>query len=457
MSSILIKNGEIFTGTENFRGSILIKDEKIELVSKESLSEELANKVIDAKGAPVFPGAVDPHVHMHLPTGAGYSADDFYTGSKAALSGGTTMLIDFVTPHKGQSLREALKERKKEAENTLTDFSFHVTPVEWRDSLPDEIRAIKDEEGITSFKVYMAYKDTIGLDDEDLRKVLKTVAEAGGMVCVHAEIGDEITVLRKKLLAEGKLSPEYHPLSRPDWIEAQAVEKVIGYAHRAGCPLYIVHVSASTSLNYIAEAQKKNQKVFAETCPQYLLLDDEKYQGRFEETAPFVLSPPLRKKSDNEALWQALKDETIVSMGTDHCPFNKVQKEVGKNDFTKIANGIGGVEHRLTLLYTYGVLKGKLTMNEFVLLVSTNPAKIFGLYPKKGAIVPGSDADLVIWNPHKENVISVKNHLSNTDLEAYEGFEIKGAPEYVLLRGQIAVRNGKLTPLNSKGRFLKRQ
>ncbi|MBN2616158.1 MAG: dihydropyrimidinase [Bacteroidales bacterium] len=456
MARILIRNGEIFTGTEQFRGHILIKDERIELVSKDSLPETQADEVIDAKGFPVFPGGIDPHVHMHLPTGAGYSSDDFYSGSQAALAGGTTTLIDFVTPHKGQLLQDALSERKKEAENCLTDYSFHVSPVEWRNSMPDEIKAIKEQEGITSFKVYMAYKDTIGLEDEDLRKVMKAVAEAGGMVTVHSEMGDEVDSLRKQFIAEGKTAPEYHPLSRPAELEAEAVKKAIAFADEARCSLYIVHVSAAASLKYIAEAQEKGQKVFAETCPQYLLLDDEKYRGSFDETAPFVLSPPLRKKADNKALWEALLGNTIRTLGTDHCPFNRVQKEQGKDNFTKIANGIGGVEHRLTLLYTYGVLQGKLTMNEFVDLVSTNPAKIFGLYPKKGLIAPGSDADLVLWNPDKENLISVKNHVSNSDLEAYEGFRTQGAPEYVFLRGQKIVDKGKLTNHNLKGKFLKR-
>lgn len=456
MSSLLIKNGEIFTGLEHFHGDILIKDEKIERVSKTPIATSLAINVIDAKGFPVFPGGIDPHVHMHLPTGVGYSADDFFTGSKAALSGGTTTLIDFVTPLKGQSLQEALLERKKEAENSCTDFSFHVSPVEWREDMPLEIKAIIEQEGLTSFKVYMAYKETIGLEDDALRKVLKAVADAGGMITVHAEMGDDITALRRKFLAEGKTAPEFHPLSRPDWVEARAVKRIIEFAREAHCPLYIVHVSTQASLKYIAEAQQRNQKVYAETCPQYLLLNDEKYQGSFEETAPYVLSPPLRKKSDNKALWQALKEKTIVSLGTDHCPFNRVQKEAGKNDFTKIANGIGGVEHRLTLLYTYGVLEGRLTMNEFVNLVSVNPAKIFGLYPQKGSVSAGSDADLVIWNPDKENTISVNNHVSNSDLDAWEGFVTKGAPEYVFLRGQMAVANGKLTNQNLKGMFLKR-
>lgn len=456
MARILIKNGEIFTGSEQFRGDILISDEQIERVSKHTLPDTQSDEVIDAQGFPVFSGGIDPHVHMHLPTATGYSADDFHSGSKAALAGGTTTLIDFVTPLKGQSLQEALSERKKEAEGSLADFSFHVSPVEWRNSIPEEIRILKEQEGISSFKVYMAYKETIGLEDEDLRKVMKAVAEAGGTVTVHSEIGDEITALRKQFLAEGKTAPEYHPLSRPDWVEARAIEKVIGFAAEAGCRLYLVHVSAETSLKYIAEAQKKEQPVVAETCPQYLLLDDEKYQGSFKETAPFILSPPLRKKSDNEALWRALKEKTIISLGTDHCPFNWNQKEVGENDFTKIANGIGGVEHRLTLLYTYGVLQGKLTMNEFVNLVSTNPAKIFGLYPQKGVLAPGSDADLIIWNPDKENTISAKNHVSNSDLEAYEGFQTRGGPEYVFLRGRKVVENGMLTNSNFKGRFLKR-
>jgi dihydropyrimidinase len=452
----LIQNGIIVTATDIFSADLLIEDGKIVQIDRQHISSEMTDEVIDAKGFPVFPGGIDPHVHMHLPTGAGYSSDDFYSGSQAALMGGTTTLIDFVTPNKGQSLPDALEERKKEVENCLTDFSFHVSPVEWRESLPEEIKELKEKKGIPSFKVYLAYKDTIGLKDEDLKKVMKAVADAGGMVTAHCEMGDEIDALRKSFIQDGKTTPEFHPLSRPSHLEAEAVKKAIGFASETVCPFYVVHVSAKESLKHIAEARQKGQKVFGETCPHYLLLDDSKYLGDFEKTAPFVLSPPLRKKEDNEALWAALAEETLQTAGTDHCPFMMDQKKAGIHDFTKIANGAGGVEHRLTLLYTYGVLQNKISLNQFVNMVSTAPAKIFGLYPRKGEIAVGSDADLVIWNPEKEHRISVKDHVMHCDQDIFEGVLTRGCPEYVVIGGQIAVRQRKRTKIPLTGKFLKR-
>ena len=391
---------------------------------------------------------------MHLPTGAGYSADDFYSGSKAALYGGTTTIIDFVTPKKRQSLPDALKQRKKEAESSIIDYSFHVSPIEWTKTSEKEINGII-KEGINSFKVYMAYKDTIGLNDVDLFKVMKAVGKAGGMVTVHAELGDDIEKLRNFYSQQGKTTPKYHPLSRPPEMEADAVKKAIELAGKADCPLYIVHVSAKKSLEYIKMAQQKGQKVYAETCPHYLLLEDSKYLGEFEKTAPFVLSPPLRKKEDNIALWKAIADNAIQTIGTDHCPFTLEQKKKGRNDFRKIPNGAGGVEHRLALLYTYGVIQKKFSINKFVDLLSTQPAKIFGLYPRKGEIAVGSDADIVIWNPDKKNIISSKTHHQNCDTNIFEDFETKGAAEFVIIKGEIAIKNGKLIN-ETTGRFLKR-
>ena len=453
---LLIQNGIIITAIDIFSADLLIEDKKIIQIERQGLSSEIADEVIDAKGFPVFPGGIDPHVHMHLPTGAGYSSDNFYSGSLAALMGGTTTLIDFVTPHKGQLLQEALEERKKEVENCLTDYSFHVSPVEWRESLPEEIRALKENEGISSFKVYLAYKDTIGLDDGDLKKVMKAVAEAGGIVTAHCELGDEIDTLRKSFIQEEHTTPEFHPLSRPSNLESKAVKKAIGFASETGCPFYVVHVSAKESIKYIAKARQKGQKVFGETCPHYLLLDDSKYHGDFEKTAAFVLSPPLRKEEDNSALWVALAEENLQTVGTDHCPFMMEQKKAGIHDFTKIANGAGSVEHRLTLLYTYGVLQNRISLNQFVNAVSTAPAKIFGLYPHKGAIAVGSDADLVIWNPEKEHTISVKDHFMHCDQDIFEGFITRGYPEYVIVQGNIAVKQGKRTEIPIKGNFLKR-
>jgi dihydropyrimidinase len=453
---ILIQNGIVVTADNIFSADLLIEDGKIAQIEKDGISPENADEVIDAKGFPVFPGGIDPHVHMHLPTGAGFSSDDFQSGSLAGLMGGTTTLIDFVTPRKGQLLQEALEERKKEAENSLIDYSFHVSPVEWRDSLPEEIRTLKEKEGITSFKVYLAYKNTIGLDDNILKKVMQTVANAGGMVTAHCEQGDEIDALRESFIQEGKTTPEFHPLSRPANMESEAVKKAIDFASETECPFYVVHVSAKESIKHIAEARRKGQYVFGETCPHYLLLDDSKYKGDFENSAAYVLSPPLRKEEDNKALWSALAEEELQTIGTDHCPFMMEQKKAGINDFTKIANGAGGIEHRLTLLYTYGVFQNKISLNQFVNMVSTAPAKIFGLYPRKGEIAVGSDADLVIWNPEKEHTISVKEHVMHCDQDIFEGFLTRGCPEYVITQGKIAVKNGERTKINLNGRFLKR-
>ncbi len=454
---ILIKNGTLITSRRTFAADMLLKNGKIEAVENPGNIPQQVDSVLDASGMLVFPGGIDPHVHMHLPSPAGYSGDDFLSGSRAALFGGTTTLIDFVTPRKGQSLPEALQQRKAEAVNCLTDYSFHVSPVEWRASMPSEIKACIEEEGIPSFKVYMAYKKSIGLEDEDLKKVFHAVAEAGGMVTAHCETGDEIEQLGNDFIKNGQTTPEYHPLSRPARLEAEAVEKAIGFAAEAGCPFYVVHVSAETSLVPIRKAQQRGQKVYAESCPHYLLLDDSRYQGAFEQTAPFVLSPPLRKKADNRALWEALIDGTIQSMGTDHCPFSFEQKKAGLHDFRKIANGAGSAEHRLALLYTYGVLQNKISMNRFVGLTSTLPAKIFGLYPQKGELAPGSDADLVIWNPEKEQVISAQTHHMHCDTNIFEGFNTKGVPEYVIKGGKIAIERNSWKGNNLKGRFLRRK
>lgn len=440
---ILISNGTIINAQQTQRADVLIKDGKIHLIGENLIPETSSVKTIDASGCYVFPGGIDPHVHMHLPSPAGYSADDFLSGSKAALYGGTTTILDFVTPKKGQKLPEAISERKAEAQNCLTHYSFHISPIEWRETIVGEIEeAIK--QGCHSFKVYMAYKDSIGLNDDVLLKVMTVIGKVGGTLLVHCEMGDEIDELRDQFFKENKTTPEFHPLSRPAQLEAQAVKKAIDFAEEANCTLYIVHVSSAQSLKHISEAQQKGQKVYAETCPQYLLLDDSRYQGDISETAAFVMSPPLRKKKDNLALWKAMKDGVIKTIGTDHCPFNQEQKEFGKSDFRKIPNGTGGVEHRIALLYTYGVLEGKISLNQLIELTSTNAAKIFGLYPQKGLIAEGSDADLVIWNPNSEDVISAKTHHMNCDLNIYEGFTIKGSADAVILAGRVVLENCKL-------------
>jgi len=450
----LIKNGMLVTSASTEKISVLIDGGKITQTGK-SFPEKGADKIIDASGCYLLPGGVDPHVHMHLPGGTGFSSDDFFSGSRAALFGGTTTMLDFVTPARGESLISALEKRKAEAQNSLASFSFHVSPVEWKEKTGEEIKeCIKL--GITSFKVYMAYKNTIGLEDEDIEKVLKAVAEAGGMVTVHCELGDSIEKLRTKMFGEGNTSPSYHALSRPAELEALAVEKIITMASRVRCPLYIVHVSSAKSLAYIRKAQSTGQKVFAETCPQYLLLDESGYNGDFISSAPYVISPPLRTRADNQALWEALADGTISTVGTDHCPFAMSDKLMGKDDFRKIPNGAGGVEHRLQLLYTYGVAERRITINRLAELFAEAPAKLFGLYPGKGVLAPGSDADIVIWDPEGESKISASTHHQNCDINIFEGLSVTGAVRYVIAGGEIVINNGLMTKDKLTGEFIPR-
>lgn len=452
---LIIKHGKIVTSAKIFIGDILCVDGVISKIG-EVLDSSKVDQTIDASGYLIFPGGIDPHVHMHLPSNAGFSSDDFYSGSKAALYGGTTTIIDFVTPKKGQSLISALEERKKEAKKSLIDYSFHVSPIEWKSTTKEEIRICIQEKGITSFKMYMAYKSSIGLEDKDIYKVMKAVGKYGGIVTMHCEMGDEIEILRKSFAKNGQLSPKYHPLSRPAKMESKAVKVAIELAEKSNCPLYIVHVSSKKSLKDIKKAQKRGQKVYAETCPQYLFLNDSKYSGNFEETAPFVMSPPLRKPKDNISLWKSIINNEIQTIGTDHCPFMMNQKKKGKNDFRKIPNGAGGVEHRMALLFTHGVLEGKISLNEFVKLTSTNAAKIFGLYPQKGEIAVGSDADFVIWDQNQKNEISAKSHKQNCDSNIYEGIKTIGSPRYVIRKGQVVIIKNALFKIVPKGNFLKR-
>lgn len=453
--NILIKNGKIISSSKEFISDIYISDGRIVKLGSSLNINELLDKTIDAKGKYILPGGIDPHVHMHLPTPAGYSSDDFDSGSKAALLGGTTTLLDFVTPEKGQSLSDALIERKTEANNSLCDYSFHVSPVEWTESTEQEIKDCINS-GITSFKVYMAYKDSIGLVDDDILEVMQVVGKAGGIVTLHCEIGDEIDKLRNELSGKGKLNPLFHPVSRPPHTEFQAVRNALEMAKKANCPVYIVHTSTGESIELIRAAQQNGQQVYAETCPQYLTLDDSKYTDSFENASKYVMSPPLRKKEDQEILWKAINQGIVKTVGTDHCPFTLQQKKLGINDFRKIPNGTGGVEHRMVLLYTFGVLEKRINLNQFVDITSTQAAKIFGLYPHKGEIAVGSDADLVIWNPEKVNTISVENHHQNCDLEIYEDIRTVGAPEVVVLNGKIMVENGVIAS-KANGRFLKRK
>ncbi len=435
MNKILIKNGKIINFDSIQNADILIENGKIIKIAQNLQSTD--SQIINADGKYIFPGGIDPHVHLHLPTANGFSTDDFETGTLAALKGGTTTIIDFVTPRKGQSLVDAFLERRKEAENAKINVRFHVSPIEWTNSTADEMRQLVENHGVKSFKIYTAYKNSIGIDDDVIVKVLETAKKLGALVTVHCENDEIITYLRQKFISEGKTDVKYHPLSRPAEAEIVAIHKMLMLAKIVDTQLYIVHVSTKRGIEYIKNAQQKGVKVCAETCPHYLLLTDDVYDQDFDNAAKYVLSPPIRKAKDNRALWQGIADGFVQTIGTDHCPFNlKGQKDIGRNDFTKIANGAGSIEHRLKLLYTYGVAENKISLQKFVEVTSTNAAKIFGI-ENKGELCEGFDADLYIFDPHHTSTISAKTHYQNCDSDIYEGFTVKGNIDTVIINGQI--------------------
>ncbi|NOY77833.1 MAG: dihydropyrimidinase [Calditrichaeota bacterium] len=458
MESLLIKQGQIVTESHVFTGDLLIVDGRIQAVGENLEKWDAGTRVLDASGLQIFPGGIDPHVHMELPVSGTISSDDFASGTAAALAGGTTTIIDFVTPGRNQSLIEALRERQELAKKSLCDYGLHMSVTGWNDFTQKEMQRCVEKEGIPSFKVYLAYKETIGLEDRDLIRVMDTAARLKALITAHCEHGDAVTYLQEKLLAEGKTEPKYHALSRPPELEREAVVRALTLAHVTGVSLYVVHVSTKDAAEEIAAARKRGQPVYGETCPHYLLLDETAYNRTPREAAAYIMSPPLRPPEHKEALWQALKEDALQTVGTDHCPFNlKGQKDRDLSDFTKIPNGIGGVENRLQLLYTYGVLAGKISLNQFVAITATNPAKIFGLYPRKGTLAVGSDADLVLWNPEGEDVISAKTHHHHCDSTVYEGFKIQGKPEFVLANGRVVVADGEVLARSGDGRFLERK
>jgi len=454
--NLLIRQGKVVTSETTMVADILIVKNKIVEIGK-NIKITDNTKIIDASGKYVFPGGIDPHVHLNLPTPAGPSSDNFETGTIAAIYGGTTSIIDFVTPNKNESLISAFNKRIIDAKNSKTDYGFHMGITSWNKNTAKEIEYCVNELGITSFKTYMAYKGAIGIEENELFEVMKIASKLHVVVTVHCELGDEILKLQKKYISRKKTSPKYHALSRPNYVEAESVKHVVELSKKTKCIVYIVHTSTKESVKIIETAQKNGITVFSETCPQYLLLDDSVYNKPYPNSLKYVISPPVRKKSDQNSLWKAIKNKTVQFVATDHCPFNtKGQKAIGKNDFTKIPNGAGGIEHRLALLYTYGVLKNKISINEFVAITSSNPAKVFGIYPQKGEIAVGSDADIVIWNPKTKNIISAKTHHQKCDSNIYEGFKTVGKAETVILNGKIVLQKNMLSLKSQKGKYLKR-
>jgi len=452
--SLLIKNGRIITAGDDYVADILVDGEAIAAIGKNLTAK--ADQQIDAKGMLVMPGGIDPHVHLDMPFMGTFSSDTHETGTRAALHGGTTMVIDFVLQKQGHSLREALDEWNGRARGTAVgDYSFHMAVTDFNEGTRAEIQKMVEEEGITSFKTFMAYKGALMIDDRQMVGLMQEVKKQGGMVTVHATNGDMIDYLIAKHKSEGKLSPLYHYLSQPEVTEAEASSRFADMTHYTGCPGYIVHLTCEGALNAVRLATKRNQRVFVETCIQYLLLDASLYEKDFEG-AKWVMSPPLRQKKDQATLWAGINQGLVQIVATDHCPFKWEQKLMGKDDFSKIPNGHPAIENRMELLFSEGVSKGRISLNKYVEVTSTNPAKLFGMFPRKGTLAPGSDADIILIDPNEKHTLSAKTHHMNVDYSAYEGWELTGKVKTVVLRGQVAIDKGQCLVKKGYGKFIKR-
>ena len=456
--SLLIKNGRVITAVDDYKGDIFIENDQVNLIGKNL--DVKADRVIDAQDKYVIPGGIDPHTHLDMPFAGTVSADDFETGTRAAAHGGTTTLIDFAIQTKGRSTLEALETWHKKAEGkTAIDYGFHMIITDLEDDRVPEMRTLADE-GVTSYKLFMAYPGVLYADDATLFRAMRKAGEDGTVICMHAENGIVIDEIVKSALAEGKTGPKWHALTRPTRMEAEGVHRSIAIAEVADVPVYIVHLSSADALEQVVLARDRGAHVFAETCPQYLFLDHSYYEQEGFEGAKYVMTPPLREKWNQKELWRGLQMGDLMSISTDHCPFCfKEQKEMGINDFSKIPNGGPGVENRMSLVFNGGVVEGRISLNRFVELTSTASAKMFGLFPKKGTIAVGSDADIVIFNPDRKETISVNNsvtHHMKVDYNAYEGFEVTGVSETVISRGKIIVENCEYLGKKGDGQFLKR-
>jgi dihydropyrimidinase len=456
MPSTLIKNGTVVTAERSFAADILIDGEKIRDIAP-SLPAEQADRIIDAAGMLLLPGGIDVHTHLDMPFGGTTSCDDFETGTRAAAFGGTTTLIDFAIQPKGTKMRDALDIWWKKADGRASiDYGLHMIVTDLGEAGLEDMDSLVDE-GVASFKLFMAYPGVLMVDDATIFQALGRTAKNGALICMHAENGGVIDVIVRRALAEGKTAPIYHALTRPVTAEAEAVHRAIAMAEIAGAPVYIVHLSSEDALNEVREARDRGLPVFAETCPQYLLLNIEEMQRPGFESAKYVFTPPLREKHHPPKLWEGLKHDHLQVVSTDHCPFCFAdQKNLGKDDFTKIPNGGPGIENRLQLLHHHGVNLGRLSLNRFVELVATTPAKLFGLYPRKGTLAPGSDADVVVWDPKADHTITAKTHHMRVDYSMFEGFTVKGNAKMVMSRGEILIDDGSYLGRPGRGQFLKR-
>ena len=454
--SVLIKNGTIVNADQSFKADVLCADGKIQEIGS-NISAPSGAEVIDAAGQFVMPGGIDPHTHMQLPFMGTVASEDFYTGTAAGLAGGTTMIIDFVIPSPQTSILEAYHQWREWAEKSVADYSFHVAITWWDETVHADMKTLVEKHGVNSFKHFMAYKGAIMAPDEILVNSFNRSLELGAMPTVHAENGEMVAQLQKKIFDMGITGPEGHPLSRPPEVEAEAANRAISIANVYGVPLYIVHVSTKQSLEAITRARNSGQKVFGEVLAGHLLVDESVYLDKnFESAAAHVMSPPFRAKEHQDALWKGLLSGNLQTTATDHCCFCADQKAAGKDDFRITPNGTAGVENRMEVLWHHGVNTGLFNMNEFVKLTSTNAAQIFNIYPRKGSISVGADADIVVWDPEKTKKISAKTHHQNIDFNIFEGMEVKGCASHTISAAKVVYANGELKVERGAGRYVDR-
>jgi dihydropyrimidinase len=454
--SLLIKGGLVVTAADATVADVFVDGERISLIGAEL--EVQADRVLDATGKYVLPGCIDPHTHLDMPFGGTVTIDDFESGQISAAFGGTTCHVDFCIQGRGQTFAQALETWHAKANGkTLIDYGFHIAVTDLHEGGSLEELEALPEQGITSYKLFMAYKNVLQVDDETLFQAMEVAARSGALVMVHAENGDAIDVLVKQALAAGHTEPRYHAATRPPELEGEATNRAIQLARIAGCPLYVVHVTCKEAVDPIRRAREQGWRVWGETCTQYLFVDETFLARPSFEGAKYVYSPPARARWNQDVLWNAVRTDALSAISTDHCSFLwDGQKTLGKDDFTKIPNGGPGLEDRLKMIHHFGVNEGRISLNRMVDLLATQPAKLFGLYPRKGTIAVGSDADIVVFDPRKRETLSASRHHSRCDYNLYEGTEVTGAPETVLLRGTVLVENGELVASPGLGRFVRR-
>lgn len=455
--SLLIRGGTVLDATHAYRADVFCDHGKIVQIGQ-NLDVPAGTQIVDAGDRYVIPGGIDPHTHMELPFMGTVASDDFFSGTAAGLAGGTTSIIDFVIPNPQQSLLEAFHTWRGWAQKSASDYAFHVAVTWWDESVHREMGELANEHGVSSFKHFMAYKNAIMADDEILVNSFRRALELGALPTVHAENGELVFQLQKQLLAQGITGPQAHPLSRPPAVEGEATNRAIRIAEVIGVPLYIVHVSAQQALQAIERAQSEGQRVFGEVLAGHLLIDESVYlDPDFTRAAAHVMSPPFRAKEHQDALWKGLQSGHLHTTATDHCSFCAPQKAAGRDDFTKIPNGCAGIEDRMSLLWHYGVETGRLTPSEFVQVTSTNAARIFNLYPRKGAIEVGADADLVVWDANATRTISAKTHHQNVDFNVFEGRTVKGIASQTIAAGKLVWSDGDLRAERGAGQYLSRK